>query len=543
MAEAKRQNYLHGAAIMTVGVIIVKILGAAFKIPLGSMSLLGDEGFSHFTSAYNIYTLFLTLATAGFPVALSRMIAEADARGETARVRHIFRVALIFLAVLGGISCAVMVLFPDALAYRLGDVKAMQGIAVLGPAALMVCLISVYRGYCQGHGNMTPTTVSQILEVAVKVPVGLLLAWILVRTGKGLPWASAGAIFGVVAGSAAALTYLMIYVKRNYPAPSSGGAHLRRVSPLAGDPGTGGELFAELLRVGIPITLGGCVLSILNLVDNAQALNGLQRAAFSAVDAAVLYGIYGKVQTLYMLPSYFMAPFQTSVVPAISAALAGGKDREAASIAESSLRMATVVVLPMCVGLAVMAHPIVNVLWPGSSAAGPGLLTILGAAAFFVCMTMLTNALLQATGHERLPMIGMLCGTLVKLGLNQLLIVNPAVNIRGAAWSSVACFAVMSGMNFIFLCRSMNERPRLRSFLLRPVISSAVMGTAAWAVYGLLLRLLPASRTGMLIALGLAVAAAVAVYLVMVVLTRAIRADDLRLIPKGEKLAALLHLS
>ncbi len=535
MAEAKKQNYLQGAAIMTIGVLVVKVLGAVFKIPLGSMSILGDEGYSNFTSAYNIYNIFLTLSTAGFPVALSRMISEADALGQYTRVRRTFKVAFIFLAALGGVSCAIMMLFPDALAYRIGDVQAMQGIFVLGPTVLLVCLMSVFRGYCQGHGNMTPTTVSQILEVAVKVPVGLFLAWFLVRRQKGLPIASAGAIFGVFFGSAVALWYLFRYTGKNYELKKEGGE-----SPSEG------ELFKELLRIGVPITLGGCILAVLNLLDNTQILNRLQNALhYSAGDARVLFGIYGKVQNLYMLPTYFMTPFQASVVPAISSALAAYRRRDAALIGESALRTATVVVLPMCVGLGIVAYPVVNILWPGSHEAGPALLRILVIAAFFVCMTMLTNALLQANNCEQLPMISMAAGALVKLVVNHVLIGMEDINIYGAAISSVCCFGVIAGMNYFFLRCYTHHPPKLKSFLYGPLFSAAVMGAAAWAVYGLLSRFLLAdggSRIRLLICLAPTIAVAVAVYLVLVVLTGSIHASDLKLIPGGEKLCKLLHI-
>ena len=218
------------------------------------------------------------------------------------------------------------------------------------------------------------------------------------------------------------------------------------------------------------------------------------------------------------------------------------KQGEASAIAESALRTATVVVLPMCVGLSVMAYPIVNVLWPGSNAAGPGLLRYLGAAAFFVCMTMLTNALLQSTGRERLPMVSMACGGVVKVVMNYVLIGDPAVNIHGAAISAVACFAVMAAMNYLFLCRSLSHPPRLSRFLLRPLLSSAVMGVGAWAVYGLLSGLLGGGRFPMLAAMGGGIVCAVVIYVVMAVLTRSVTAEDLRLLPGGEKLAAKLRL-
>ena len=238
------------------------------------------------------------------------------------------------------------------------------------------------------------------------------------------------------------------------------------------------------------------------------------------------------------------------MVPAIASCVAVKQYKEARGIAESSLRTATVVVLPMCVGLAVLAYPIVNVLWPGSHLAGPVILHYLGPAAFFVCLTMLTNALLQATGRERMPMISMVCGGLAKVLVNWALIGNPRINVLGAAVSSIVCFAVMAGMNILFLGGSRVGRPRLSRFLLRPLASTAVMGLGAWGVYGLLARALTRmgphgpvlGRMPMMLALAGAILAAVIVYLVMVVLTRAVTAEDLKLMPKGEKLASLLHI-
>ena len=216
MAEPKKQNYLHGATILAAGVIIMKILGAIYKIPLGN--ILGDDGYAHFLTAYNIYNVFLTIATAGLPVALSRLISEANTLNRPMQIRRTFNVAFLTFLVLGAISTLLMYIFPNELANAIEDIEAAQSIWALSPAVLLVCLTSTYRGYCQGFGNMTPTTVGQVLEVLVKVAVGLVLALILTKAGKSLPVCSAGAIFGVTVGSLAALVYIgAITRKPPYP--------------------------------------------------------------------------------------------------------------------------------------------------------------------------------------------------------------------------------------------------------------------------------------------------------------------------------------
>ena len=539
MSRAKRQNYLHGAAIMTGTTIIVKVVAFFYKLPLGSMRLLGDEGFAHFTVAYNIYGFILTLATAGFPVALSRMISVADAKGRPAQVQRIFRVALGVLAGIGAFFTLIMWGFNRPLAAMMGDREAALSIAALAPAVLIVCAASAYRGYCQGRGNMIPTAVGQVIEEFGKLAVGLTLAYLIVSRTHDLAAGSAGAIFGVTAGALGALAYMAVYKRRNYPDVPYG---------VQDAPDSRASIVGEFLRIGVPIAVGASVLSLINLLDNALCLNRLQSAArFLPREAHTLYGVYGKAQTLYNLPSYFITPLTLSIVPAIATALTRQRPEEASEVAESSLRIAALVTMPMGVGLFVLAEPVFRVIYWGSNPVGPVLLRLLGIAAFFVCMNMMCNAILQAAGKERLPIVSIVVGGAVKIGVNWVLVGQRHINITGAPVGSICCFAVICALDYVFLCRTLKNRPRLGRVLGAPMLSCAAMGAAAWAVYGLLARRLaghgaPLGRPSMALAMIAAIAAAVVVYAVMIVLTGALTQEDMALIPGGEKLGKWLHL-
>ena len=522
---------------MTGTTVIVKIIAFLYKLPLGSMSLLGDEGYAHYLVAYNMYSFFLTLATAGFPVALSRMISVADTLERPAQVQRIFRVSLGVLGGIGALFSLIMLFFNKPLAVTMGDADAAYSILMLAPTVLIVCLTSAFRGYCQGRGNMIPTSFGQVIEESGKLVVGLTLAWVLVRSGKGLPVASAGAIFGVTAGAAAALVYMSVYKLRNYPPETYG------VDDI---PDSAKKVLKEFLRIAIPIALGSSVLSLVNLLDNALCLNRLKSAAgFAAVEANTLYGVYGKAQTLYNLPSYFITPLTLTIVPAIAQCAARRYRDQTSELAESSLRIATVIVLPMCVGLFVLAEPVFKVIYWGSNSAGPSLLRYLGIAAFFVCMAMMFNAILQASGHEQLPIISIAVGGAVKIAVNWVLVGNPAINIHGAPVGSICCFATICVLDFIFLCRTLKKKPRLRKILSAPVLACAAMGVGAWAVYGLIEKLIFKNELGritMLLDMVVAIAAAVVIYVAMIVLTGAVTQEDMSMIPGGAKLGRLLHL-
>ena len=523
---------MHGAAILTVGVIIMKVLGAIYKVPLAN--ILGDYGYGIFLATYNVYNIFFTLSTAGLPVALSRMIAEADANGLAARKEKTFRTAVLTFAVIGILFSLIMFFGNEWLASAyLRKPDAALSVRAMAPAILLVCLVSAYRGYCQGNGNMIPTTVDEVLEVLFKVISGLIIAYTLVRAGKGLPVASAGAIVGVSIGSVVSLGYMLAYKKRYYTPGKDIGRCAESTGKIAG----------EILKIGIPISLGASVMAILSSLDPGICESRLEAAGFAKFDAGVLYGIYAKVQTLFNLPAAFMTPLTIAIVPAVAGAMAKGNWEEAEQTSEDAMRLASVISMPMGVGLAVLSYPIVNVLYPNSNQAGPGLLSIMGIASFFVCMVLMENAILQASGKERLPMIALITGSVLKIIINWIIIAIPSVNIFGAPVGTLCGYCCMAVIDYIFIRRALGENPNLGRALGKPFLCSLLMGAAAFAVYRLAAMLFgTGGGLKMLLSLGLAVIAAVAVYLIAVIQSRTITNADMRLIPGGERVGRLLHM-
>lgn len=491
---------------------------------------------------YKIYNVFLTIATAGVPVALSRMISEADALGREQQTKRVFRVGLGAFLGLGLFGTLAMLLFPAELANWIGDIKATRAIFVMAPSVILVCVAAAYRGYGQGHSDMIPTTVSQIVETAVKVAVGLAAAYILHRMGKSVEICAAGAILGTTVSSLAAMLYMQIKINRKY-----------NVNPPAAEnsdvPDSRRKILWDLLKIGIPITISTSIMSLVQLADAKITLNQLQNAAGYTLEAArAMNGAYGKAMTVYNVPSAFVVPFMASIVPAISAARVRGNALEASALAEKSMRMCTLLCLPMAVGMAVLAKPCMDVLYPGSAEQGGVLLMELGVVCYFMTMSLMTNSILPANGNERLPLVAIGLGFVAKVVVTYVLVGIPGVNIYGAPLGTLCCYVVMLSVNLFFMARRMARPMNLWTIFGRSGISAAVMGVAAWAVYSLLHGVMSEGvmivgrELNVLIPFFVAVCVGVVVYVVMVIALRAITVEDMKMFPKGEKLAKMLHI-
>ncbi len=545
VAQTQKQNsFFGGAAILAAGILIVKLIGMFYKIPL--INIIGEAGAADFNNAYNIYAVLLTVSTAGLPVAVSKLVSEANALDRRNQVRRTFRLALVLFLALGLVSFLVMFFRADALAGMMNDSKAAAGIRALAPAVVCVGCLAALRGYSQGHSNMAPTSVSQIIEALCKLVVGLGLAFWLVKQGKDPDVAAAGAITGVTVGTVVALAYMVLDFLLSRGREDTRGTDR---------PDSAGSILVNILKIAVPITLSSSMVGIVTVIDSSLVQGQLQSALDLTEQASrTLYGNYSGALNIYNLPTSLMAAITASVIPAVSAALARRDRRGAARITGSALRITALLSFPMGVGLFVLGTPIIRLLFPklNVAVAGP-LLSTLGIATPFVCMVLVCNSVLQAHGFINLPVIVMVLGGIVKIVNNYNLV--GAIGIAGAPVGNILCFGLALVLDLVVITRVIPNRPRLLPIFAKPAIASAVMGGAAWAVYGLLSRILSSeqvdqagqtvravSRMGNAAGIFLAIAVAGGVYLVLVIALRAISRDDLALMPKGDKLARLLRL-
>lgn len=545
VAQTQKQNsFFGGAAILAAGILIVKLIGMFYKIPL--INIIGEAGAADFNNAYNIYAVLLTVSTAGLPVAVSKLVSEANALDRRNQVRRTFRLALVLFLALGLVSFLVMFFRADALAGMMNDSKAAAGIRALAPAVVCVGCLAALRGYSQGHSNMAPTSVSQIIEALCKLVVGLGLAFWLVKQGKDPDVAAAGAITGVTVGTVVALAYMVLDFLLSRGREDTRGTDR---------PDSAGSILVNILKIAVPITLSSSMVGIVTVIDSSLVQGQLQSALDLTEQASrTLYGNYSGALNIYNLPTSLMAAITASVIPAVSAALARRDRRGAARITGSALRITALLSFPMGVGLFVLGTPIIRLLFPklNVAVAGP-LLSTLGIATPFVCMVLVCNSVLQAHGFINLPVIVMVLGGIVKIVNNYNLV--GAIGIAGAPVGNILCFGLALVLDLVVITRVIPNRPRLLPIFAKPAVASAVMGGAAWAVYGLLSRILSSeqvdqagqtvravSRMGNAAGIFLAIAVAGVVYLVLVIALRAISRDDLTLMPKGDKLARLLRL-
>ena len=544
MSTKKKQSFLGGAAILAVSAIFVKVIGAIYRIPLGN--ILPDDVMGDYNAAYNIYNFFLTISTAGLPVALSKTISEANALGRRNQVERVFRVAFSTFLTLGLVSFFCMTVLAGPLAeYAISNPKAVYCIMALAPSVLCVCVMSSFRGYFQGHFNMMPTGVSQIIEAGSKLLVGLALAMFCMKQ-FGEAFGSVGAIIGVSFGSVVALVFIIFLFLKNRR------QNRRQKSQSADKPEPAGVILSNLLKLAIPITLGSAATSIVTLIDTKlvmsqltaifHSVDGLTLAADgtgAALDAArSLYGIYSKTMSIYNLPFSMMVPLTACIIPAVSAALARRDRREAQKVSESALRVGLLLALPMGMGLCALGGPIMGLLFPriDTAVAGP-LLSVLGIASIFVALQLLCNSILQANGMVNLPIVAVVIGGFVKIAVNYTLVGNPAIRINGAPVGTLCCFLVVDILEMLIIRRAVPQPPSFLRALLKPLAAALVMAAAAWASYGLLNRFLgnALSTVG-------AIGVGVIIYLILVLALRAISPDDLALMPKGDKIAKILKI-
>lgn len=544
--SVKKQNFLQGAALLAIATAVVKLIGALYKLPL--KATIGALGYSYFTTAYDIYSVLLMISSAGLPVAMSKLISHYSSLGHYNQVRRVYTTSRTIFLALGMFSILFMMVGCKLLAGAMNQTDAWPAILCLGPSALFMVIMSAYRGFFQGQGDMRPTSNSQMLEAVFKLIVGLGAAFAIMKLTNNVAWAAGGAILGVTVSC-----LISVFFLRHQFVPA-----YRQMPKSEEKASSFGAIAKQLLAIAIPITIGAAGLSLLTvfetglymdrlvyLVGSNQYMGHLVTQELNAEEAAgTIKGIYNMAQTIFNMPCAFIVPITVSVIPAVTSFLTLKQDDQVRATEESATRITGLMSLPCAVGLFLLGQPVMSLLSGEEGellVLGGQLMAILGLCIFPYAIIQYTNALLQAHGYAHVPVINMLVCGVAKLAVVYILVGNPNIGIMGAPIGALVCYFFIAVLNLLAIRKLVPQKPRILAALVRPALAAVTMGLAVWATYRGIIYLLGAD-TSRLILCGAPIAVGVIVYFICVVLFKAITAEDCKLLPKGEKIAKILHL-
>lgn len=392
-----------GIVVMTISNLIVKAAGLMFKIPM--TALIGEEGMGYFNSAYNLFTWLYMLSCAGLPTAVSVMISKLPEGKRKSGALRIFKISALIFGAVGFIGCIGLVFGAGPISRLMRIENSEFAIIAVAPTLIFVCQSAAIRGYFQGFGNLLPHSLSQLIEALGKVFIGIALASYAMSENMGIAMSAAYAAFGITVGVAAGT--LTLYIAMLFSKRDSGMKDLTPYSVTA----------KELVVRTFPITLSSSVMSLTNIIDSFIMTGSLNAAGMSQAETAAIWGNYSSLaMPMFNLPPVLTLPIAYALLPALSEAVSHGDNTSAKELIRKAVSATAMLSIPCAVGMSALAKPVLSLLFEADVAErGAPLLTLLAPSSFLLCMLALFNTVLQATGHEKVPLYAMLAGGGVKL--------------------------------------------------------------------------------------------------------------------------------
>jgi len=349
------RKFLTGAGILGLCTALAKLLGAFFRIPL--TNIIGAEGIGLYQMVFPLYTVLLTISSGGISTAVSKAVASARARGETTNTLRILRITALSIILFAAACTLPLMLFNNHIASVQGN--SLAGLAYFGiaPSIVFVAVVASFRGYFQGNGNMLPSGVSQIIEQAVKLGVGLSMAAVFMR--RGLEWAVFGAVLGVTVSELAAMLFLLgSFLVHNGRRKKSNLIYIKDLECVgtsnnfagAGDPDRlnkndeclkalkipnldyvqkpTSKVLKMIYAIAIPVTLGSLIMPLTQVIDSVMIINVLVARGVARGEATALFGLLsGPIASLINMPMAITLAISVALLPRIAAHFS--KDKEA----------------------------------------------------------------------------------------------------------------------------------------------------------------------------------------------------------------------
>jgi len=535
---AKKNNLVKNASILMIAIIVARVIGLLYRRPLGQ--ILGTVGLGYYGYASNLYTILLLISSFSIPTALSKILSEKMAKGEYRNSHKIFKGAMLYAVIVGG-AFALIAFFAGGLLLPGNQANAIPALKVLAPTIFLSAILGVLRGYFQAHKNMTPTSVSQVIEQVFNAIVSIAAALILIKVmapddGSGRAvWGSVGGTLGTGAGVVFGLLF-MWYVY---------GVNRKTINRIVSRDADGAEdsyadIFKLILIVVTPIIITSFINNASAYLD-AYIYSALQGRA--GIDSDIISAAYGEYSNYYIplinIPLALAAASVAAMMPEVSSAYAVENMDEANNAASTTIRLTMFVCLPAAAGLTVLSSPIMQVLFPGSTDLSVKLLLTGSVYVIFAALSTITSGVLQAIGKQKDAMIN--AG--ISLGINivfqiLILLVSPKLDIYSVMISNILFAVVLCVANDLSLKKYLGFRNELRLTYAMPLLSSAIMALAAAGVYYGLHTL----TKQVFLPLVLAIIIAVVIYLVAYVIFTRTTEKQMLTFPMGGKLVRILKI-
>lgn len=420
----KKSTFVKGALVTTIGIVLSKILGILYVVPFHA--IIGEKGGALYGYAYTIYLVFMSLSSAGIPLAISKVVSEYQALGYYSTKKRVFFLGKKITLFLGVISFLFIMIFAPFLARLvMGDVVGGNTISdiafvirVVGVAILIVPLLSVYRGYFEGHRFMGPPSISQVVEQIVRVLVIIFGSLFSIKVLHVSLTTSVGvALFGATLGAFTSYIYL---VNKMFKNKNKFNEKARKVNePIISDK----VIIKKIIAYSIPFIMIDAFKSIYNYVDMVTVVKGLVNIAkYDVRDAEIIYSMLSTWAAKFnMIILSISTGIVVSLIPNLTEHVVKRKNDKINYSIKQSLNILLFLTIPMTLGISFLSKEIWYVFY-GESQYGPSVLSYYIFVGLFAGLFTAIVITLQTLKDYKSVFISLISGVLVKIILNNCLL-------------------------------------------------------------------------------------------------------------------------
>nr|WEY99428.1 lipid II flippase MurJ [Bacillus subtilis] len=483
MKKHVKQTVKRSTFVLTLGTYISRILGMVYLIPFSIM--VGATGGALFQYGYNQYTLFLNIATMGFPAAVSKFVSKYNSKGDYETSRKMLKAGMSVMLVTGMIAFFILYLSAPMFAEISLGGKDNNGLTIdhvvyvirmVSLALLVVPIMSLVRGFFQGHQMMGPTAVSQVVEQIVRIIFLLSATFLILKVfNGGLVIAVGYATFAALIGAFGGLVVLYIYWNK------------RKGSLLAMMPNTGPtanlsykKMFFELFSYAAPYVFVGLAIPLYNYIDTNTFNKAMIEAGHQAISQDMLAILTLYVQKLVMIPVSLATAFGLTLIPTITESFTSGNYKLLNQQINQTMQTILFLIIPAVVGISLLSGPTYTFFYGSESLhpeLGANILLWYSPVAILFSLFTVNAAILQGINKQKFAVVSLVIGVVIKLVLNVPLI--KLMQADGAILATALGYIASLLYGFIMIKRHAGYSYKIlvkRTVLM--LVLSAIMGIA-----------------------------------------------------------------